>query len=372
MEAPIASRFEMRRSAEVASSSIGVPGSDATPTTMRAWEIEEERELLARCEGSVERSRLRRGPPPAPRAAVRAGAIGGVAAALGLLTLALGAGFLERQREPLLRAAGTAALVQPGGDPRASGDRGGSAPAVIPRPAAVLEAKRYARGRDGLISFAVVDSRGQMHGRSADRPYVSASVVKALLLASELRRLENAGAPLDESTRTLLTQMITYSDNAAADAIYARVGDAGLYEVAERTGMHNFTVSGYWANAQITAGDIAHFMWKLDQAVPAGKREFGLSVLGQIVPEQSWGIPGAVVRNWKVRFKGGWRSTELGQLVHQAAELRHPDGSRMAVAVLTDAQPTQAYGIETVRGVADRLLEGSHPQTGSSRPSHSE
>ena len=243
---------------------------------------------------------------------------------------------------------------------------------MIPGPAAVLEAKRYAAGRDGLVSFAVIDSRGRVRGRSADMPYVSASVVKALLLASELRRLESADAPLDESTQTLLTRMITYSDNAAADAIYARVGDTGLYEVAERTGMRNFTVSGYWANAQITAGDMAHFMWKLDDAVPAGKREFGLSVLEEIVPQQRWGIPDAAGREWAARFKGGWRTTELGQLVHQAAELRHPDGSRMALAVLTDAQPTQAYGIETVRGIAERLLDGSAAHTGSSRPSHSE
>ena len=360
MEAPIASRFEMRRSAEDASTSNGVPGSDPTPITIRAGEIEEECELLARCERSIDRSRRRREPPPAPGTPVRAGAIGGVAAALGLLTLALVAGFLERQRsEPLPRAAGTAAVVQPGGDSRASGDRGRGAPTVVPRPAAVRDAKRYARGRDGVVSFAVVDSRGRVYGRSADRPYVSASIVKTLLLAAELRRLESAGASLDADTRDLLTQMITYSDNASADAIYNRVGDSGLYETAKRAGMESFTVSGYWANARLTARDIGRFMWRLDDAVPSGKRRFGLSVLGQIVPVQRWGIPDVAGRRWAVRFKGGWRSTELGQLVHQAAELRQPDGPRMAVAVLTDAQPTQAYGIETVRGVAERLLEGS-------------
>jgi hypothetical protein len=351
----------MRRVAEEPPTLTDAPSSE-TPITIRAGEIEEERELLARCEQSLDRSRQRRQPPPARPTRIRIrGGVGGVAAAVGLLVLALGASFLAGRgpgTEPLLRAGGTAAAVQSGADPAPAPARGGGAPTVVPDPAAVRKAERYAGGREGLVSFAAVDSRGHVHGMSADRPYVSASVVKALLLAAELRRLESANAPIDATTHDLLARMITYSDNAAADAIYARVGDAGLYETAKRAGMESFTVSGYWANAQITAADIARFMWRLDDAVPSGKRRFGLSVLGQIVPEQRWGIPDAAGRKWAVRFKGGWRSTELGQLVHQAAELRHRDGSRMTMAVLTDAQPTQAYGIETVRGVAERLLDG--------------
>jgi beta-lactamase class A len=240
---------------------------------------------------------------------------------------------------------------------------------VSPSRHELRRAKGYARGRDGLVSFAAVDSRGDVHGLAPDRPYVSASVVKAMLLAAELRRLDGARAPVDESTRGLLTGMLIYSDNDAADAIYARVGDEGLYDVARRAGMGNFTVAGYWGNAQITARDIAGFMSRLDRVLPGGKRRAGLSLLERIVPEQSWGIPEAAGRKWTVRFKGGWRSTDIGELVHQAAALRHEDGTTIAIAVLTDAQPTQGYGIETVRGIGERLV-GPHP--GSSRPSHSE
>jgi Beta-lactamase enzyme family len=355
-----------RSGTEESSTPNGATEGPHAQITIRASEIAEEEELLARWAESRQRSRERHYAPRRTKRRIeprRRALRAGVAAFL------VGAAVI-----PFTDATD----IDAPGDRRAKVSGSGGAgnkegpPPVTPSASGVREAKQFVQTREGLVSFAAIDSRGRTHGVAVDRPYMPASAVKALLLAAELRRLESAGAEIDELTRTTLTQMITISDNAAADAIYARVGDAGLYEVAERTGMRNFTVSGYWANAQITAGDIAAFMWNLDKAIPAGKRDFGLSVLGDIVPAQSWGIPEAAGPHWDIRFKGGWRSTGLGQLVHQAAALRHEDGSRIAVAVLTDAQPTQTYGIESVRGVAERVLDHGDAHRGSSRPSHSE
>jgi hypothetical protein len=59
--------------------------------------------------------------------------------------------------------------------------------------------------------------------------------------------------------------------------------------------------------------------------------------------------------SWAVRFKGGWRPTDSGQLVHQAAELR--DGERLiSVAVLTDGQPSMEAGIAAIEGIAARVV----------------
>ncbi len=73
--------------------------------------------------------------------------------------------------------------------------------------------------------------------------------------------------------------------------------------------------------------------------------------------EQRWGIPAEAGERWAVRFKGGWRQTERGSLVHQAAELRDGD-TRLSLAVLTDGQPSQARGVEIIRGVTKRVLSG--------------
>ena len=226
---------------------------------------------------------------------------------------------------------------------------------LFPEAGSLENAWEYAAARAGPISIGVIDSRGRFHGYDAERPYPSASISKVLLLAAELRRLDAAGSSLDGATRALLARMITLSDNDAADAIYARVGDAGLYEVARAAGMESFGVAGYWAEARITAADMARLMWHLEDVFAGPERKFALGLLGSIVSSQRWGIPAGAGEGWNVRFKGGWRPTDSGQLDHQAAELRR-DGERLAIAVLSDGQPSHAYATETMRGIADRLI----------------
>lgn len=219
----------------------------------------------------------------------------------------------------------------------------------------VGRARKFANGRGAAVSFAVVDSDGAIHGLDEHRTYSSASVVKAMLLAAELRRLKQAGERVDAQTDDLLRAMITDSDNDAADAIYARVGDAGLLAVAHRARMRDYSVAGYWGNSQISAADMALMFADLDRAFARRDREYAKGLLGSVVAEHSWGIPEVAGERWAVRFKGGWLPDQA--LVHQAAELQERDGSRkLAIVVLTDSQPSFEYGIDTVAGVAGKLL----------------
>ena len=225
----------------------------------------------------------------------------------------------------------------------------------MPNTSAMRRAWRFARRRGGLVSIAVVDTKGRVLTRQGGRLFFAASVVKAMLLVAELRRLRDQGLPLDPLTEDLLEAMITYSDNDAADAIYQRVGDPGLLAVADSVRMRRFTVAGYWGNAQVTAADLARFFSRVRRLLPRRYRRTGLGLLASVIPEQRWGLPRAAGGDWRVYFKGGWRSTGLGQLVHQAAWLKG-GGRELSIAVLTDAQPSQLHAIHTVRGVADRLL----------------
>lgn len=235
----------------------------------------------------------------------------------------------------------------------------GIAPSGYPRHTAVRVAARYLRGRAGFTSFAVVDSEGRIGGRHLHRTFVSASVVKAMLLVADLRKLAARHRRLGSERRSLLGAMIHLSDNSAATAIWERDGSAPLYALARSAGMSDFSVQGYWASAQISAVDQARFFFAMESLTPRRFRRFADHLLSHIVDYESWGVPAvARERGWRVFFKGGWRGTERGQLVHQVARLERPR-RRLAVAVLTDGNPSMDYGIETIEGVAARLLKSS-------------
>ena len=207
----------------------------------------------------------------------------------------------------------------------------------------------------------MVDGEAGVRGYDPDNAFSSASASKAILLAAELRRLRDDGAPLDDSTRSLLEPMITYSDNDAASAVYARVGDTGMTEVAQRAGMRSFSVDpGYWGGAQLTAGDLGRFYFGLDRNLVGPHEAYAKRLLAGITSSQRWGIPEGAGRRWDVYFKGGWRpaGTEgtTGPVTHQAALLEHDSGRRVAIAVLTDLSPgSTSYAV--IEGITERLLE---------------
>jgi hypothetical protein len=225
----------------------------------------------------------------------------------------------------------------------------------VPTRAAVARARRFAGSRVGVVSFAVVGSSGKVHCRACRRRYRAASVVKAMLLVAELRRLAAAGGQLTATDRALLGAMIRVSDNASASSIYLRVGDQGLYRLAEAAGMRGLGVYGHWGNAETTALDQARFVARIDRLTPARYRRDARRLLSSVVASQAWGIPKVSRPRWRTAFKGGWVTTPRGELVHQVARLQR--GKRaVAIAVLTDGNPTHAYGRATVRGIAARLL----------------
>ena len=61
-------------------------------------------------------------------------------------------------------------------------------------------------------------------------------------------------------------------------------------------------------------------------------------------------------KGWEFYFKGGW-GTGTGRVDHQVAFLEE-HGRRIAVAILTEFDPSHSYGKRTLKGVAERLLRG--------------
>jgi hypothetical protein len=233
----------------------------------------------------------------------------------------------------------------------------GSLPVGYPGPAAIARAARYLRGRIGRTAFAVIDSEGRLSGVHLHWRFVSASVVKAMLLVAYLRMLAARGQHhVDGYSNSILYPMINVSDNNAATQCWSIVGDGRLYALARAAHMTDFQIVGIWANAQISAADQARFFFEMDSLIPPEFVGYANHLLSTIAAYESWGIP-AIARplGYQVYFKGGWRPTVLGQLVHQIARLQG-HGRTFALAVMTDGDPSMGYGIDTIQGLTRALL----------------
>jgi hypothetical protein len=226
-------------------------------------------------------------------------------------------------------------------------------PAAFPSSRRVRAVRRYIRGR-AISSFALIDTHGRLRGFAPHRRYVTASVVKAMILVARLRQLGNRMP--SRSDQAVLNPMIQVSDNDAASVAYGWVGDSGLLAVAKRAGMHDLTVGGHWGNVYFSAADQAHLFLVIDKLVPPRSRAYARHLLSSIVSYQRWGFSRfARRRGWHTFFKGGWRQTGRGSLVHEAA-LFERRGRRFSLAVLTDGNRSHDYGTQTLRGVAARIF----------------
>jgi hypothetical protein len=219
----------------------------------------------------------------------------------------------------------------------------------------MIRASAFLETRSGQTAFAVVDTRGHEYGLNMHDHFVSASTVKSMLLVAYLRDLAAQHGTIGASSQALLYPMIHVSDNRAAEAVWHLVGNAGLEHVAHDADMTDFVFGADWANESISAADMARFFYRMDSLIPHQFRGYARQLLSGIDETQSWGIPVAARPAWTVFFKGGWRLTGRGQLVSQIARLERP-GHRVAIAVMTDGDPSMGYGIETIQGVAERLL----------------
>jgi hypothetical protein len=164
-------------------------------------------------------------------------------------------------------------------------------------------ARRYARARLGDVSFAIVGLHSRLRSFRGARTAPAASVIKAMLLVAYLRQRSVRGRRLHADEKALLEPMIRVSDNAAGIQVAA--------------------------------------------------------LLGSIVSWQRWGIADVRPRGWRLYFKGGWGIADdgVGTVSHQVAFLQR-GRCRLALAILTEHNPSTAYGNETLRGVARRLLHG--------------
>jgi hypothetical protein len=217
-------------------------------------------------------------------------------------------------------------------------------------------AERYAQGRAGDVTFAVIDLDGHMREFHGAGTAPAASVFKVMLLATYLRQDSVRHRRLHSSDRRLLGPMIRRSDSVAATRVRDIVGQDAIERLAHDAHMRDFVYNQVWGLSRTSARDQVRFMYRLRRYIPHRHWKYAKQLLASIVGPQRWGIGQVKLHGWNLYFKGGWGSG-TGRVDHQVAFLqRHR--YRIAVAILTEFDPSHDYGKQTLKGVARRLLRG--------------
>ncbi|KQX13277.1 hypothetical protein ASC82_11875 [Streptomyces sp. Root431] len=234
------------------------------------------------------------------------------------------------------------------------------------------------KGRDGTVSLAVHDPRSGLRCRLEDtRLYDSASIAKVLIMQAVLGRAEELGRAPTRLEAQRMKAMITRSDNTAASDLWQGLSRARLNRVLREAGAQD-TVLGhdrYWGLTRTTARD------QLALLAAVSRRTEALTLMGQVVSSQAWGVTAGAPRTVKVHLKNGWlpRATHEWR-VHSIGIVRgtgtgtgsttgttgttgtaDTTGSAAAdyrLALLSHDNPTMRYGVRTLEGIAAAVHRG--------------
>jgi hypothetical protein len=161
------------------------------------------------------------------------------------------------------------------------------------------------------------------------------STIKVPLAIAALRQ-ENSPTPT-----AAMTAAITESDNAAAESIWAGLGDpvtaahdveAVLKETGDPTTVEYRKVRPEFTAFGQTDWSLEDQVKFLSSAVCDPRNDPIFALMGEVVSDQSWGI-GTIPDS---RFKGGWGPSPTGNyLVRQIGTLNTPSGT-VAVAIAVE------------------------------------
>jgi hypothetical protein len=205
--------------------------------------------------------------------------------------------------------------------------------------------------------LAVADTRtGISCEYHAGQHFDSASIVKVLILGALLHEVTAHQGMLSADQAGLAREMITESDNAAADALWDEVGQGNLQLFLNEAGMSH-TILGpgiLWGLTQVTAHDELRLLTLLTSANPVldrQARDYELRLMAQVIPAQRWGVPAGAGPGVIVHLKNGWLPDPQLWVINSIGAFTSDDGV-YKIVVLTQDNPTMDDGIAAVQGVA--------------------
>jgi beta-lactamase class A len=213
------------------------------------------------------------------------------------------------------------------------------------------------RGRDGNHAVTVYDAvNGVSCYTGSTAHFDSASIVKTIILGALLRWHQETGKPLSAWEKDQATLMITESDNDAATALWNEVGLARLQQFLDLAKMNETELGrgGYWGLTQVTAHDemlLLELLALPNSVLTSSSRSYELGLMAKVIPSQRWGTPAGAPGGVTVHVKNGWLPDDSGWHVNSLGVFTGKNKNYL-MAVLTDDNPSEQYGIDTIENVA--------------------
>jgi beta-lactamase class A len=214
------------------------------------------------------------------------------------------------------------------------------------------------KGRSTITAVAVRDNTTNTTCglRSGDR-YDSASIVKVTVLTTLLWDAQKTGRALTATEKTLATNMITKSDNAATSTLWKQLGVTKIQAFLTAAKMSRTIpgADGYWGLTQISAGDemlLMNLLALKNTVLTDASRGYTLGLMYKVVSSQRWGVSAGAPSTARVQIKNGWLSrATLGWRVHSVGAFTS-GGHSYTISVLGHSNSTMQYGVDTIQNVA--------------------
>lgn len=187
------------------------------------------------------------------------------------------------------------------------------------------------------------------------RHFDAASVIKVTIISALLLKI---GGPshLTKAQRTAAWEMITESDNNAANTLWFETGSTALHRFLARAKMTHTELASAWGLSQLTAQDELTLLKLISmpgKVLSTASRRYVLWLMEHVVSDQRWGTPAGAPAGVTVHVKNGWLPYPSGHDWH-INSLGIFTGHQISyqIAVLTSDNPSEGYGIDTVQAAA--------------------
>jgi hypothetical protein len=236
---------------------------------------------------------------------------------------------------------------------------------VDTRAAMIPAIANYVAGRADNVTVAVEDL-------TTDRIYQfrpglvenTASTLKVDILATLLTQAQAAGRALTPEEQSLAVPMIEDSLDSAADTLWGRLGPDAVGAFEHEIGMTSTVPAsnGIWGETTTTALDRLAMIRALVQpnsVLSDASRSYVLGLMEGITPSQDWGATGGVPAGVTVALKNGFAVIDGWQI--STTGWVDGDGRDYLIAVLTNGNASEQYGIDTVDGVSSLVWNALGP-----------